>query len=201
MGLTSTFWDGNGKNKQIKLCSRYVGKDQELPAIWDGNGNYQKAFLLFGTETGNPKIFLLFGNRYLRRSRWEIYGNGNSRSCLGRLHICVIVFQLQPIADTNVTLGRIQMIQSIHMINMVQIIQSIQIKMIQMIQMILFRFFLLVNHYFLATFPLHFLYFSATILLLFHYFSAFFPPLFCYFSSTFQVAFHYFSANFSLIFR
>ena len=58
MGVTSPFQDGNGK-KTNKLCSRYAGWEWELPksflAIRDGNGNYQKAFPLFGTGTGNPK--------------------------------------------------------------------------------------------------------------------------------------------------
>ena len=40
--MTSSFWDGYGNN-QINC----------VPAIWDGNRNYQKAFLLFGTWTGN----------------------------------------------------------------------------------------------------------------------------------------------------
>ena len=58
MELTSPFLGGNGKNPN-KLCSRYSGWEPELPnifsAIRDGNGNYQKAFPLFGTGTGNPK--------------------------------------------------------------------------------------------------------------------------------------------------
>ena len=41
------------------MCSRYAGREQELPksfpAVWDRNGNYQKAFPLFGMGTGNPK--------------------------------------------------------------------------------------------------------------------------------------------------
>ena len=41
MGLTSSFWDGLRENPN--KC---------VPAIWDGNGNYQKAFPLFGTGTG-----------------------------------------------------------------------------------------------------------------------------------------------------
>ena len=32
-----------------------AGITKSCPAIQDGNGNYQKAFLLFGTATGNPK--------------------------------------------------------------------------------------------------------------------------------------------------
>ena len=42
------------------MWSRYAGREQKLPksfpAIWDKNGNYQKAFPLFGTGTGNPKM-------------------------------------------------------------------------------------------------------------------------------------------------
>ena len=56
-----------------KLCSRYSGREQELPknfpAILDGNGKQKK-------------VISLFVNRNLRHSRWEIYGNGKSHSCL-----------------------------------------------------------------------------------------------------------------------
>ena len=44
MGLTSPFRDRNAKNQTN--C---------VPAIWDGNGKYQKAFPLFGTGTGITK--------------------------------------------------------------------------------------------------------------------------------------------------
>ena len=54
MGLTSPFRDGNGK-KQIDC----------VPAIWDGNGNYQKAFPLFGKGTGITKKL----SRYLGQER------------------------------------------------------------------------------------------------------------------------------------
>ena len=46
MGLTSPFWDGNGKN-HINC----------VPPMRDRNGNYQKASPLFGTGTGNPKNY------------------------------------------------------------------------------------------------------------------------------------------------
>ena len=52
MGLTSPFWDGNGK--KTNKC---------VPAIWDGNGNYQKSFLRFGWGTGITKNL----SRYLGR--------------------------------------------------------------------------------------------------------------------------------------
>ena len=73
MGLTSPFRGGNGKN-QINC----------VPAIRVKNGNYQKKdFPLFWTGTGNrKKVISLFVNRNLRHSRWEIYGNGKSHSCL-----------------------------------------------------------------------------------------------------------------------
>ena len=61
-----------------------MGRERELPksflAIWDGNGNYQKAFPLFGTGTGITNKL----SRYLGRKRelpnsfpaiWD--GNGN----------------------------------------------------------------------------------------------------------------------------
>ena len=51
MGLTCQFRDGNGK-KQINC----------VPAIWDGNGNYQKAFPIFGKGTGiTKKLSCYFG--------------------------------------------------------------------------------------------------------------------------------------------
>ena len=88
MGLTSPFQDGNGKN-QINC----------FPAMQDRSENYQKAFHLFRTGTGitkkNPfirdlngkpkKIFPLFRNKNSRRSHWEIYGSGKSRSWLVKL--------------------------------------------------------------------------------------------------------------------
>ena len=51
-----------------KKLSRYLGQDWELPkrspSIRDGNRKPKK-------------LFPLFGNGNSRRSRWEIYGNGN----------------------------------------------------------------------------------------------------------------------------
>ena len=46
MGFSSPFCDGNGKNQKNFVL-----------AMRDGNRNYQKAFPLFGTGTGNPKNF------------------------------------------------------------------------------------------------------------------------------------------------
>ena len=52
LGLTYPFWDRSGK-KQINC----------VPAIWDGNGNYQKAFPLFGTGTGITKKLSRYSGR------------------------------------------------------------------------------------------------------------------------------------------
>ena len=53
------FISGLEREKPNKFCSRHAGREREylksLPAIRDGNGNYQKGFPLFGTGTGNPK--------------------------------------------------------------------------------------------------------------------------------------------------
>ena len=82
-----TFIFGDGKRKKQLSCA---------PTIWDGNGNYPKSSCYLGQEWELPKsfpniwdgsgktkkLFPLFGNWNSRRSRWEIYGNGNSRSCL-----------------------------------------------------------------------------------------------------------------------
>ena len=69
MGLTSPFQDGNRK-KPNKLCSRYTGWERELPksfpVIRDGKGNYQKAFPLLGTGTGNPKSLPAVRERELK---------------------------------------------------------------------------------------------------------------------------------------
>ena len=94
MRLTSPFQNRNGKN-QINcflLFGTRTGITKIFSTFWDGNGNYQKAFPLFGTGTGNLKNLptALFGNRNWRRSRWEIYRNGNSGSCLeGLLPVCL----------------------------------------------------------------------------------------------------------------
>ena len=72
MGLTPPFQDGNGKKIKKMLFLLYkMGKGitKNIPAICDGNGKPKK-------------IQPLFGNKISRLSNWEIYGNGNSRSCL-----------------------------------------------------------------------------------------------------------------------
>ena len=66
MGLTSPFWNGNRK-KRKKNC---------IPAIWDGNRNYQKAFPLFGTGTRITKKL----SHYLGR---EQESQKNSSGCSG----------------------------------------------------------------------------------------------------------------------
>ena len=59
------------QGKPNKLCSRY--------SRWD----LSKSFLIIWDENRKPKeVFQLFVNRNSRHSRWEIYGNGNSRSCM-----------------------------------------------------------------------------------------------------------------------
>ena len=87
MGLTSPFWDGNGKNPPKKFyCylghkgelpkrffSRHLGPEQKLPksfpVIWDRNRKPKKLFQLFGKGSSGC-------------SQWEIYGNMNYRSSL-----------------------------------------------------------------------------------------------------------------------
>ena len=66
MGFPSPFRDGNGK-KTNELCSRYAGRERELPksfpAIWDGNGNYQKLSRYLGRERETKKSFLAVWER------------------------------------------------------------------------------------------------------------------------------------------
>ena len=57
------FWDRNWKEKRKKLFPlrrKGTGVTKNCLAIQDRSGNYQKAFSLFGTETGNPKKFSLY---------------------------------------------------------------------------------------------------------------------------------------------
>ena len=45
--------------RNSKKLSWSLGREWEIqknfPAFWDGNGKVKKTFLLFGTETANPK--------------------------------------------------------------------------------------------------------------------------------------------------
>ena len=102
MRLTSPFQYRYGKNQIIcfLLCGtgsgitknifRYLGRERELPksfpAIRDGNGKLKKA------------------------SRWEIYRNGNSNSCLeGLLPMCLhcLVNSFKPVLNGKQNIARI----------------------------------------------------------------------------------------------
>ena len=48
------------KKKLFPLRRKGTGVTKNCLAIQDRSGNYQKAFSLFGTETGNPKKFSLY---------------------------------------------------------------------------------------------------------------------------------------------